>query len=647
MDAEDPVAPKHVRFRLADPSHPACGRADPAPCSARQNRETAREVSDTSITALSRNRAIAAADPGAAEPPRLRASPPPVDPQVTFAQILQARALERPDRRAFVFLNANGSIAEELTFADLHRRAGAIAAEILARGLGGKRVLLIFPPGLDFVAALFGCFYAGAVAVPTPYSVAKRAEDRIAAIRKDADPAGALTVSRLAGDTEMRGAVRADELAWLRVDNIETNTGTDAEAWPFPAGAPEDLALLQYTSGSTTAPKGVMLTHANLIANSAMIQEAFGHDDSGRGVSWLPTFHDMGLVGHVLQPVAAGALSVLMSPLSFVQSPARWLRAISAWRATTSGGPSHAYDLCLRLIRPEQIQGVDLSSWQVAYCGAEKVRADVLERFAGRFAGHGFRQRSLYACYGLAEATLMVSGGHPGTGLRLASLNPEQAQGGGATGRLPSAVSCGWPWRGSAIAIADPHSGTRLRDGQVGEIWVRGPHVARGYWRQGGPATEPFEAMLQDGDGPYLKTGDLGFVTEGELFVVGRIKDTIVIRGLQHASEDIEATVARSHPGFSGSAAAAFGIERDGEEHVIVVQEVARAALKAGSQAEAVEAAMASVTGNHGLRLLDLMLVRAGSLPRTSSGKVQRARCRALYEAGEFERLDGAGAQAT
>ena len=331
-----------------------------------------------------------------------------------------------------------------------------------------------------------------------------------------------------------------------------------------------------------------------------------------------------------------GGVSVLMSPLSFLQRPVRWLQAISTWKATTSGGPTYAFELCLRMVRDEQLQGLDLSSWRVAYCGSEKVHADILDRFSTRFAGHGFRRQSLLPCFGLAEATLLVTGARCETGLRTTSPA-------GPSSHLRPAVSCGPPACSSSVVVADPDTRAKLNDGAVGEIWVQGPHVGQGYWRAGNGVNDPFRASLADGSGPYLRTGDLGFIQAGQLFVIGRIKDTIIINGLKHSAEDIEARVMRSHELFAGSASAAFGLDFGGQERAVLVQEVGREQLKSDELSEAVAHAFASVTREHGLRLFDLALVRAGSLPRTSSGKIRRSRARDTYLANGFERLNPPG----
>src|SRR4051794_33601839 len=368
----------------------------------------------------------------------------------TIAGLLRARAAERPAQVAFTFLADGEAEGGSLTYGELDRRAAGVAAALAASVPPGERALLLYPPGLDFIVAFFGCLYAGVVAVPAyPPRPNDRSQSRLRAIAHDATPRAALTTAAiLAGAVEPRGllavAPELGGLRWIATDPLVgplVGSSSGGEGSPAFEPDPESLAFLQYTSGSTAAPKGVMVTHANLLHNERMIGAAFDMDESAVVVGWLPLYHDMGLIGNVLQPLHAGGRCVLMSPVAFLQRPLRWLEAISRFRGTVSGGPNFAYELCLRKATPEALLGLDLASWRVAFNGAEPVRAATLERFAAAFAPCGFRASSFYPCYGLAEATLFVTGGEPGKAPRV-----------DADGRR---VSCGRPWLGQRLVVAD------------------------------------------------------------------------------------------------------------------------------------------------------------------------------------------------
>jgi acyl-CoA synthetase (AMP-forming)/AMP-acid ligase II len=554
----------------------------------------------------------------------------------TFAAILEGQAARLPDDPAFVFLDRRGRTVDQRTYAALDERARRVAAVLAERELAGLPVLLNFPPGLEFVDAIFGCFYAGCIAVPAPYAIAKRSGERVESICRDCEPAAMLTPSSFDNDARARGELPAavERIAPIYVDALPPSS----RSYSARVSSPDSIALLQYTSGSTSSPKGVMLSHENLIANSQMIRDMFGQGPEVRGVGWLPLFHDMGLIGHVLQPVFNGGLSVLMSPLTFLQRPLTWLEAIANWKATASGGPTYGFELCTGRISDEQAAGLDLSSWGVAYCGSEPIRAETMERFADKFAASRFSRGAIYPCYGLAEATLMVTGSERGAGLRTTGDvgGPAPSLGGYAVPRR--SVACGRACPGETVAIIDPDLGEPVADGEVGEIWVSGPNVGRGYWRRPLDTEDVFGARLKGIDGAFLRTGDLGFVQDGEIFVVGRMKDMIIVRGTNHAPADIESTVAACFGSFAGAAQAAFSIDRSGREEVVVVQEV-RAELS-GDEAEAV---FEQVSNQHGLRLYDLVLVPPGAIPRTSSGKVRRGQCRELYLAGLLDRQNDPG----
>ncbi|HEV7518292.1 MAG TPA: fatty acyl-AMP ligase, partial [Thermoanaerobaculia bacterium] len=456
-----------------------------------------------------------------------------------LAALLGERARQDPEREVFIFLRDGEGPEDRLTYGELDRQARAIAAALQAACAVGDRAILLLPPGLEFVAAFFGCLYAGIVAVPAYPPRSRRMLPRLRSILADCRPALALTTSaalpRLAGWMDEEPV--SDRLRWLAVDTVDAADIAAAGAFAEGGEDGDALAFLQYTSGSTAAPKGVMVSHANLIHNQKLIKDACGHDADSVFVTWLPLYHDLGLIGNVLQAVYVGASCALMSPVSFLQRPRSWLEAVSRFRATTSGGPNFAYDLCARKVGEGDLAGLDLGSWRVAFNGAEPVRPETLERFAAAFAPCGFAAGSFYPCYGLAEATLMVSGGDAGgppvTGVfRAAALAVGRAEPAGPTEEgVRALASSGRPLGGQEVLVVDPETVEPKNDGEIGEIWLAGPSVARGYWGNPAASAATFGARLADGRGPFLRTGDLGFLDDGNLFVTGRHKDLIIIRG--------------------------------------------------------------------------------------------------------------------
>ncbi len=554
----------------------------------------------------------------------------------TLVEMLRHRARWQSEDVAFTYLVDGEKQQVHLTYAELDRQARAIAAWLESRDLVGERALLLYPAGIEFIVAFFGCLYAGVTAVPVYPPRRNRSLVRIQAVADDAQAKVALTTETVLNrvDPLVDETPHLKQLDWLATCHVPKGI---ENKWEMPPVCGDTLAFLQYTSGSTGTPKGVMLNHSNLIHNSAVIANAFGNTyTSGLGVFWLPSYHDMGLIGGILQPMYLGQPNVLMSPMTFLQKPLRWLSAISRFRGTTSGGPNFAYDLCVRKITPEQRKTLDLSSWRVAFNGAEPVRHETLERFAEAFAPCGFRREAFYPCYGLAEATLIVSGGDARQvpvaqafdAAALAAGRADDAQPDNAATR--TLVGCGKTLLDQKIVIADPHTRTRCGDGQVGEVWVNGPSVAQGYWRQPEASETVFRATLKDtGEGPFLCTGDLGFIADGELFVTGRIKDLIIINGVNHYPQDMESTVQRAHQRLRTGCGAVFTVEVDGRERLVVVQEVER--RKQGNLESIYQAVRRAVSFEHELALDAIVLIKAGSIPKTSSGKIQRHACRAGY----------------
>lgn len=558
-----------------------------------------------------------------------------------LVELLLHRARCQPEDTAFTYLVDGENEQVHLTYRQLDARARAIGAWLESRDLVGERALLLYPAGLEFVAALFGCLYAGVVAVPVYPPRPNRSLHRIQAIVDDAEAKVALTtelvrnrVLPLIDDTP-----HLQQLTWLPTCQVPPDMERD---WSMPDVHGDTLAFLQYTSGSTGTPKGVALTHANLMHNSALISHSFEHRRSDTGVFWLPSYHDMGLIGGILQPLYVGRPNILLSPMSFLQKPYRWLSAISRFGGTTSGGPNFAYDLCVRKITPEQRKTLDLSTWRVAFNGAEPVRPDTLDAFVETFAPCGFRREAFFPCFGLAEATLIVSGGSVGDPPVVRAFDAAGLARGEVIDADPDAegvrplVGCGRNLPDQKIVIADPESRLPCPSGRTGEIWVRGPSVAQGYWQQPEATEGTFNARLKDtNEGPFLRTGDLGFLQDGELFVTSRLKDLIIVHGMNYYPQDIERTVQGSHSRLRSDCGAAFTVETQGCERLVIVQEVER--HKRSDLGGLFDAIRRAVAGEHQLVPDAIVLIRTGSVPKTSSGKIQRHACRAGYLAGTLD----------
>ncbi|KAA9159632.1 fatty acyl-AMP ligase [Amycolatopsis acidicola] len=531
-------------------------------------------------------------------------------------EILRTR---EPGKIAYTFLNEEGEETASLTYGELHARAASVAAELSRTCEPGDRALLVFPQCPEFIIAYFGCLYAQLIAVPVNPPRRTGIQDATRAIVQDCEPAAVLTVSSMAGlKSTVEQLVGSPQ--WIAVDEVP-----EAGFEPLPVTG-ETLAFLQYTSGSTSAPKGVMVSHGNLVANQEMIRHGFGHDEHSTVVGWAPFFHDQGLIGNVLQPLYVGATAILLSPMAFIRRPLLWLETISRYRAHTSGGPNFAFDACVAAARGG-VPDIELNAWRVAFNGAEPILPATLDRFARTFGPHGFDEKALYPCYGLAEATLIVTGSRKDRGPRTAEVDADEL----AQGRFVESpggrilAGSGTVLPGEELRIVHPETRKPCAAGEIGEIVVRGGHVARGYWKK--PDAEAFA-------GGYLHTGDLGVLADDELYVVGRLKDLMIIRGRNHYPQDLEHTAQHAHPAARPGGSAAF---TEGGKPVLV-QEIRREHRLDADELEVTGAIRAAVLAEHGISLGDVVLVRAGQLGKTSSGKIMRAAARKRYLDGGFAR---------
>ncbi len=575
-----------------------------------------------------------------------------IDLHTSLSQTLQYRAQTEPNRLAYRFLSEDVDDIVEITYQALDHQARCIAAKLQQLDLPGKRAVLLYPAGLDFLATLLGCFYSGTIAIPLPAihaSWLKRKQENIQHIIRDADPTIILTTQAMG--RVIRPAFRANaampRTRWLFTDTIDPVL---SEQWQPYIASQTDIALLQYTSGSTRTPRGVKISHGNLMHNNERIRRGFGHSTESHAVLWLPHHHDMGLVG-ILQGIYTGFEQTLMSPLTFLQHPLRWLQAISDYRATTSGGPNFAFARCIQTISPAQRDTLDLSSWDLAFIGAEPIRADTLARFADFFRPAGFQETAWFPSYGLAESTVMVTGPPKQEAPTVLTLDAQAlGQGFLAPPAQPDAqtftpVGCGFSWDGH-IRIVDPNTLTLCEPDQIGEIWIASESVSIGYWNNPTATEASFDAYLKKtGEGPFLRTGDLGFYRDENLFVTGRIKELIIIRGHNFYPHDIEATIETCHPALQKGGCAAFSIEHEHSEVLVLALELDRQTSRThhiyenrilGAQDSIVEQEILSkirsaVSAVHDLHVHDVLLIPFGHLPKTSSGKIKRFVCRERY----------------
>lgn len=561
----------------------------------------------------------------------------------SLVDILGWRGVHQAEAVAYTFLLDEESRAPiDLTFSQLDRAARALAAIISRSCAPGDRALLLFPSGLEFIVGFLGCLYAGVIGVAVYPPRKSQNQLRLNGIIEDCHPQAVISTSEIftvAQSSRVESPLLAS-LTWILSDALNNAPAYD---WRIPAISRNHIAFLQYTSGSTGSPKGVMVSHGNLLDNLAVMYRSFGLSQQSHMVSWLPHFHDMGLILGLLQSLYAGFATTLMAPTSFVQNPQRWLQAISGKSSVIAGAPNFAYDLCARVISNADVAALDLSGWQVAFNGAEPVRANTLRMFTEKFALAGFRPEAFYPCYGMAEVTLYASGGNPAAmpvyfqadigALRDGGyLMPGHGQ---ATQTL---VGCGHAGEGLEIVIVDPVTLMRCPIGKIGEIWIKGTSVAQGYWKKLEITEETFRAHLADsGDGPFLRTGDLGVLVTHQLYIVGRLKDLIIIRGRNYYPQDLERVSEASHSGLRAGNVAAFSVDIEGDERLIIVQEVNRTVLRSLDTEAAMDAIARAITEECEIAPYAVVLVFPATILKTSSGKIQRLATRSAFLDGALE----------
>lgn len=553
----------------------------------------------------------------------------------SIIEIITWRAQQTPDHTAFIYLIDGETTEERVTYSTLHNRSLAILAALRQAGRQpGERILVLFPQGIAFIEAFLGCLYGGYVAVPVAVPGKNRGTDKVGHIVSDAGISAALTTGRTRESLYklLPDSAWVSQLDWIVTDALPPVSEPSVQKLMLPAA--NQLAFLQYTSGSTGQPKGVMVSHGNILANSAFIQHAFQTNEQSVSVCWLPSFHDMGLIDGIIQPLYSGFPAVLLNPVHVIQKPIRWLWAFTRYKGTYGGAPNFAFDFCIDRPLPEERQSLDLSQLRHLYNAAEPIRATTLARFVDTFAPYGFRPEALFTCFGLAESTLAVTmcrHDRPPATLLIDTEALEQ-------NRIVTTdigrpfVSSGWPMTDSKLRIVDPVSLQVCAIDEVGEIWTSGPSVGYGYWQQPEQTKAVFQAFTSDGEGPFLRTGDLGIIgPDGSLYVTGRLKDVIIIRGVNHYPQDIEFTVERSHQALQPNAGAAFRIDSDEGEQVVIVQELKRTALRTVLAEDVIRAILREISLQHGVSPAAVLLLSPNGVPKTTSGKVQRSACRQAF----------------
>lgn len=561
-----------------------------------------------------------------------------------WMSLLESHAAELGEKPAFVFLEDGLVESGSRSFAQLAANAHRIGAQVQSRGFDHGPILLFYPQGLEFVDAFFGAMFAGAVPVPAFAPNAHRENfRRMESIVRDSG-AGAIMTDADSARILRGWAAESATLAALEIVETDGLPGDAVPAWRRPHLTSDGVAFMQYTSGSTSTPKGVQVSHANLLANAELLKEFYRQDATSTFVTWVPIYHDLGLIGNILFSLYLGAKCVAMAPETFVRNPLNWLNAIHTYRATISFAPTFAYDYSLpyaKALSPEQ---VDFRSWQVAVIGAEPIYQRTIENFSRTFAPFGFRQSNFQCAYGLAESTLMVVTTPHATGPLFKRVDAYALERGEARetaseapGDYRSVVSSGLAGTGHRVAVVDPQRRTRCPDLQVGEVWLSGPSITAGYFRNPAGTHDAFENYLDDPSVKYLRSGDLGFLENGQLYITGRMKDVIIVNGANHYPQDVEQTVCAADPALRPGCAAAFSLVENEREQVVVAAEVRKQSIQTLDAPAVFKRIALAVEAIHRLPLRDIVLVPPGDLSKTSSGKTQRQLMKQRYTAGDLK----------
>jgi len=558
----------------------------------------------------------------------------------SLIELIRFRAEVQGSETAYIHLKDKKEETAEITYKEFEQRILLLAEHLASHNIKGERVILMYSAGIDYIVAFFAVIFAGGIAVPVYEPRQSSHFNRLATILADAQPKLLLThqqTMRLTSD-EMLEELNQYGAQWLVTDTLNLTHNAQSDWQPVTLNA-NDIVFLQYTSGSTGNPKGVMVSNFNMLDNSEIIRQATQPTGDFCNISWLPPYHDMGLIGAILQPLYAGYPCVLMSPISAIQRPIKFLKAIADYKGTIAGGPNFIFEACVNRIRDKQLDGLDLSSWQVAFNGAEPINANTMLRFSERFKNYGFNEKAHFPCYGMAENTLFVSGAKAGEGAVLTAYdkadlhNDVATPASGDNSRL--LVSSGNVGENIDVKIVDPASCVECEDRYIGEIWIKGPSKAQGYWKKDEVLGEDFAGLLEGDSNKYLRSGDLGFFDNNELYITGRNKDLLIIHGKNHYPQDIEISVSNAHQEIKPDTGAAFSVDVDGVEQLVIVQELNHRVDQA-LQDDIAQHIKVAVSQHHAMQLSDLVFIRHGLLPKTTSGKIQRQAAKRMYLAKDF-----------